>query len=321
MSKTFGTVLKVVLSVGLAGLLLYFVFRRIDFNDFVSRLDNVEYSWVYFTMALSLIGYLLRAYRWKLQLVPLGYQVSTFRMFVALMTGYLTNLVIPRLGEVTRCGVLFKSDKVPVSTGLGTVITERIVDLIALVLILLATFILQSEQLILFFTETVDFPINWKWILLILVAGFTSGVWIFVRFIYHSKSKIGEFSRQMVTGLLSLKDVHLGKFLASTIGIWVIYFLMSYLVVFALKETAHLPWLVGFSILSAGVIAFTLPVQSGFGTFHALVAVMLTLYGIEHETGVFFATLLHASQLIAALFYGLVAIVFAVFMKRNENKK
>ena len=321
MSKTFGTVLKVLLSIGLAGIILYYVFRKIDFNDFLSRLDNVSYGWIYLTMAISLIGYVLRAYRWRLQLIPLGYRVSTFRMFVALMTGYLTNLVIPRLGEVTRCGMLLKSDKVPVSTGLGTVITERIVDLMALAIILSIAFLVQSEQLVAFISQTVDLSFNWKLLVVVFLVVFVVGVWVFIRFIYPSNTKVGVFSRELVKGLLSLKNVQLGRYVLSTLGIWIIYFLMSYLVVFAIPETAHLSWLTGFSILSAGVIAFVLPVQSGFGTFHALVAAMLTLYGIDNTTGVFFASLLHTSQLVAALIFGLLAIIIALFIKKNGNEK
>ena len=321
MSKKFGFVLKVALSIGLAGLILYFVFRNIDYKSFIGKLNEVEYGWIYFTMLLSLFGYIFRAYRWKLQLLPLGYEPSVFRTFLALMTGYITNLFVPRLGEITRCGVLFKSDKVPVSVGIGTVITERIVDLFALVVILSLAFLLQSDQLLAFIAQTVDLNVDWRLLGVIFLLIVGVGVWVFIRFIYPSQTKVGVFSRDMVNGLLSLRNVHIGKYLLSTLGIWVIYFLMTYLVFFALPETSELSWLAGLSFLSAGVIAFVLPVQSGFGTFHALVAAMLALYGIDNTTGVFFASLLHTSQLIAALIFGLVAVVISLFIKRHGNEK
>lgn len=321
MSKHFGMALKVALSIGLAGLLLYYVFRNIDYSSFIGKLNEVNYGWVYFTMVLSLFGYVFRAYRWQLQLKPLGYEPSVFRMFLALMTGYMTNLFVPRLGEITRCGVLFKSDKVPLSTGLGTVITERIVDLIALAVILSLTFLLQSDQLLAFIAQTVDLSVDWRLLGGILILVFAVGLWVFVRFIYPSQTKVGAFSRDLVNGLLSLRNVHLGKFLLSTLGIWIIYFLMSYLVFFAVPETSELSWLAGLSVLSAGVIAFVLPVQSGFGTFHALVAAMLALYGVDSTSGVFFASLLHTSQLLAALVFGLVAVVISLFIKRHGNEK
>lgn len=315
MSGLVKTLLKVLLSVALAAVILYFVFRKIDFSDFWEKTKNVEYGWVLLSMFISLFGYILRAYRWKLQLEPLGFKPTTYRMFLAVMSGYLANLVIPRLGEVTRCGVLNKSDKVPISTSFGTVITERIIDVLALGVIVLLTLLFQSEQLIAFANQAVDFNLNWPVIIGALTVVLGGGAFVFFKFIYPSQTKIGEFSRNLIAGLISLKDVKLGRFLISTVLIWVVYFFMSYIVIFAMSETEHLSWQAGLSILSAGVIAFVLPVQSGFGTFHALVAAMLALYGIEHSDGVFFATMLHSSQLIAILIFGLVAVVLSVFIK------
>ena len=320
MSKRLVTILKVLLSVGLAAVILYFVFRKIDIEAFLDKAQCVDYSWVILSMCISLFGYILRAYRWRLQFESLGFQPTTYRMFLAVMSGYLANLLLPRLGEVTRCGVLYKSDKIPVSTSFGSVITERIVDVVALGLILLLTFAMQSKQLLAFIGETANLDFNWKVVLGILVIVGAAGAFIFFKWIYPSQTKIGEFSRGLISGLISLKDVDKVKFILSTIGIWVIYFFMSYLVVFSVKETTHLGWEVGLSILSAGVIAFVLPVQSGFGTFHALVSAMLLLYGIDETAGVFFATLLHGSQLLAVLIYGLVATVLSIFITRNEQQ-
>ena len=321
MSKTVSTVLKVLLSIGLAVAILYFVFSKIDFDEFVKKAEEVNYFWVVLSMFISLFGYILRAYRWRLQLEPLEYKPTTYRMFLAVMSGYLANLLIPRLGEVTRCGVLLKSDKVPVSTSFGTVITERIVDMFMLGLILLFTMLIQSDQLSAFFDQTLDTNVNGYLILSIGLGVMAIGAWIFFKFIYPSQTKVGEFSRGVIKGLISLRKVHVSKYIISTLLIWVVYFFMSYIVFFALPETAHLSWEVGFSILVAGVIAFVIPVQSGFGTFHALVSTMLVLYSIDKTTGVFFATLLHSSQLIAVMIFGLVAGILSIFVKNNEHTK
>ena len=319
MSKTLSTIQKVILSIALAGLILYFVFSKIDFQSFIEKAEQVDYSWVVLSMFISLFGYILRAYRWKLQLAPLNFKPTTYRMFLAVMSGYLTNLLIPRLGEVTRCGVLLKSDKIPISISFGSVITERIIDVLMLGLILLAAMFLQSEQVALFFDQTLDYNFNWSFILMSAGLFIGIGTWVFFKYVYPSKTKIGEFSRGIIEGLISLRNVQISKFLISTLLIWVIYYLMSYLVVFALPETAHLTWEVGFTILVAGVIAFVLPVQSGFGTFHALVSAMLILYGIDETTSVFFATLLHSSQLLAIIVYGLFAGILSIFVKDNEH--
>lgn len=321
MSTTVTTVLKVFLSIGLAVAILYFVFSKIDVDEFMQKAETVNYFWVVLSMFISLFGYILRAYRWKLQLEPLEYNPTTYRMFLAVMSGYLANLLIPRLGEVTRCGVLLKSNKVPIATSFGTVITERIVDLFMLGLILLFTMLIQSDQLRAFFDQTLHTNVNGYLIFSIGLAVIGIGAWIFFKFIYPSQTKVGAFSREVIKGLISLRKVHASKYIISTLLIWIIYFFMSYIVVFALQETSHLSWEVGFSILVAGVIAFVIPVQSGFGTFHALVSTMLILYNIDETTGVFFATLLHGSQLLAVMIFGLVAGILSIFVKNNEYEK
>lgn len=320
MSRTFLTIIKILLSIGLAGAILYFVFSKVDFAEFKQKANDVNYFWVVVPMVLSLFGYILRAYRWRLQLMPLNYKPTTYRMFLAVMSGYLANLLLPRLGEVTRCAVLLKSDKVPISTSFGTVITERIVDMLMLGLILLFTMGIQSEQLAQFFDQTMDSDFNWTLILVIGGIVLSVGAWIFFKYIYPSKTKVGEFSRGVIEGLISLRKVHVSKFVVSTMLIWVVYYFVSYMVVFALPETAQLGWRAGFAILVAGVLAFVIPVQSGFGTFHAFVAAMLILYGIDHTTGVFFATLLHTSQILAVLIFGLVAGILSIFVKNESNE-
>jgi len=319
MTKTQSTILKVLLSIGLTSVILYFVFNKIDWEEFKAKAKEVDYFWVVLSMFISLFGYILRAYRWRLQLQPLDHKPTTYRMFLAVMSGYLANLLLPRLGEVTRCGVLLKSDKVPISTSFGTVITERIIDMLVLGLILLFTMFIQSEQLALFFDQTVNLDFNWTLILIIGGIVMSVGAWLFFKYIFPSKTKVGEFSRGVIGGLISLRKVQVLKFVISTILIWVVYYSMSYLVVFALPETSHLGWEAGFAILVAGVIAFVIPVQSGFGTFHALVATMLVLYGIDHTTGVFFATLLHTSQLLAVVIFGVVAGILSIFVKNEPN--
>ncbi|MCP4459727.1 MAG: flippase-like domain-containing protein [Cytophagales bacterium] len=320
MPKIVLTILKVLLSIGLAVVILYLVFKQIDIQEFKEKAKEVNYFWVVLSMFISLFGYILRAYRWKLQLEPLDHAPTTYRMFLAVMSGYLANLLLPRLGEITRCGVLLKSDKVPIATSFGTVVTERIVDVLMLCLILLFTMLIQSDQLAQFFDQTLDTKFNGYLIFGVGSVVVGLGLWLFFKFIYPSKTKVGEFSRGLVQGLISLRRVHISKYVISTLLIWIIYYFMSYLVFFAVPETSHLTWEVGFSILVAGVVAFVLPVQSGFGTFHALVSTMLLLYSIDKTTGIFFATLLHSSQLIAVMIFGLIAGILSIFVKNNEHK-
>ena len=318
MTKQFATALKILLSILLAVGIMFWVFRKIDFDEFVAKAEAVNYFWVILPMIISLFGYVLRAYRWRLQLETVGYRPTLFRMFLAVMSGYLANMLVPRIVEITRCGALLRSDGVPLSTSFGTVITERIVDVLMLAIVCLLSVALEYETIVAFVNTTVDFSVNWELILILGAVAVILGSFVFFKFIYPSQTKVGSFSREMIAGLLSLKDVRVGAYILTTLAIWVTYFLMSYLIFFALQETENLSWQVGLSVLTAGTVAFILPVQSGFGSFHALVSAMLALYAVEQTTGVFFATLLHGSQLLAVLVYGLAALMFSVLLTRKN---
>ncbi|CAN0286142.1 unnamed protein product [Chrysoparadoxa australica] len=128
MLKKIINVLKYILSVGIAAVLLYFAFRNVDFTEFWQKAKLVNYWWVFGSIGLSYVAYWIRAYRWNLLLKPLGYpHLTTNRTTVAVLIGYLANLALPRLGEVTRCGILKRNESVPLASSFGSVITERII--------------------------------------------------------------------------------------------------------------------------------------------------------------------------------------------------
>jgi glycosyltransferase 2 family protein len=154
MIKKAVSILKYSVSLLLAVALLYFAFRNVDFAEFMAKAKTVDYFWVIISIALSLSAYYVRAYRWNILLKPMGYtNLTNVRTTSAVLIGYLANLAFPRLGEITRCGMLKKSDGVPVSTSLGTVITERIIDVISLLVLMLFTLITQYDVLLKFLEQ------------------------------------------------------------------------------------------------------------------------------------------------------------------------
>lgn len=318
------SVLKYVLSLGLAGVLLYFAFRNIDFAEFVEKSKSVDYNWVILSIALSVAAYYARAYRWNLLIAPLGYsKLSIHRTTVAILVGYLANLAFPRLGEVTRCGVLNRSDQVPVSSSFGTVVTERVIDMLTLVVILLVTMIAEYDRLMSFFLSIFsDFEniegLIWKSILTLEIAGVLGLGLLYVLYVKIPKVKV--FIKSLIEGLISLRHVtNIWGFFLSTLILWVTYYFMSYLIVFAMPETAHLPWMAGVMLLITGGIALAIPVQGGIGTYHAFVSAMLVLYGVDKTTGVFLATLLHTSQLLAIAGFGGIGLLIAFLMKSKKS--
>jgi uncharacterized membrane protein YbhN (UPF0104 family) len=324
-------VLKYAVSLLIAGGLMWYVFRDIDAEVLLAKLAEVRYGWVLLAAIIFLISYLTRAYRWKLLLQPLGYpHVTVLRTVTAVAIGYFANLLIPRLGEVTRCGVIKRLEDVPLTTGLGTVIAERLIDLATLLLVTLLLFVAEfdrlSEFLVRFADSKVDsagqiaLVLGGSLVLFILVVW---GIWrIFGTRLKRSAlfQKISGFGREVAGGLASIGRIeNKAGFWVSTGLLWTCYFLMSYVVFFALPETEGLtPW-AGVAVLVMGSFGMAAPVQGGFGTFHALVSGVLVLYGVSESDGVLFATLVHGLQTLSFIVFGAVAFVLASVLSPRKN--
>ncbi len=324
MIKKATSVFKYTFSLGLALALLYLAFRNVDFSEFIEKSKQVNYTWVIISILLSLVAYYARAYRWNILLKPLGYpNLNVHKTNLAVLVGYLANLAFPRLGEVTRCGMMKRSDDVPVSTSLGTVITERIIDLLTLIALILLTLVLEYDRLIEFLThifsglQDVE-GLMWKAGMIVVVGG--ASVLIIGYVLYVKNEKIRLFTNDLIRGILSLRDVkNRWGFVLSTIVLWVTYYFMSYIIVFSIPETAHLSWVAGIMLLVTGGIALAVPVQGGIGTYHAFVSAMLVLYSVEKTTGVFLATLLHTSQIVATAIFGGIALLASFFIKKANE--
>ena len=325
------TIIKYGISLALAIVILMYAFKNVDLNDFISKVSEVSFSWVVFSVFLSLVSHWLRAYRWNILLKPVGHELKSSRTFLAVMTGYLANLAFPRIGEVTRCAVLKKNDGVPMTTSFGTVITERIIDFFILLFLIFFDFVFEFNKVFDFFSKTLKMEKLFE-NKTIIAAGIVSlillgilGVYLLRKFLQHESDtgfigKIRGWVRELTEGLLSLRKIeNAAGFVYSTIGIWVLYYLMSYVIVFSIPETADLGFMAGLSILVAGGIGMAMPVQGGIGAYHALVAGILFIYGIQQETGLFFATLLHASQVVSILFFGGVCVLISAFISKNKS--
>ncbi|WP_420582395.1 lysylphosphatidylglycerol synthase transmembrane domain-containing protein [Reichenbachiella sp.] len=326
------SIIKYSLSLVLAVLLFYFAFRNVSVDEFLDKVSEVNYWWVILSILLSLMSHWLRAYRWNLMLKPLGYdRLSDGRTFLAVMTGYLANLAFPRLGEVTRCGVMKKNEKIPMSISFGTVITERTIDFLILLSLIILDFIIEFDRVYDFFITAVGWDTqvdHTMYIILIsstLVALGVIGILILKRILEHEfenslLQKIHRVLTDIVNGLLSIRKVqNIFGFVASTIGIWVFYYLMSFVIFFSIGETSGLGFGAGLSILAAAGVAMAMPVQGGIGAYHTLVSGVLIIYGIEATTGLFFATLLHTSQLICILLFGGLSVLGTVFINRKRK--
>ena len=320
-------VAKFLIALSISLLLLYLVFQKVDWQDFIDKFYTVDYRWVLFSMVLSFTSYIARAYRWVLLINPFGYKLKTSRSVIAVFIGYLANLALPRLGEVTRCAVLKKNDNIPIPLSFGTVITERIFDLIMLIILFLITMILEFDILYAFFQQVLEYVPDISYFMyglsgFILISASLIFIfrkrlikWITSLLFYQ---KVSGFVHQLWEGFLSFKNVeNKTGFILSTISIWVVYFLMTYVITFSMSETESLGIMAGMTMLVGAGVALIIPVQAGFGTYHFIITLLLTFYGIEKETGRFFATLLHTSQIITILFFGALSLIISFFIKRS----
>ncbi|MBR9998021.1 MAG: flippase-like domain-containing protein [Cyclobacteriaceae bacterium] len=313
----------------LAIALLLYVFRDIDLKVLWAKLKAANFAYVYISIAMSLVSHYFRGYRWTLLLKPLGYRLNSFRAFIAVMVGYFANLLVPRMGEVTRCAILKKTDNIPMPASLGSVISERLLDLILLLFIIVATFIIEFSTLKDFLYEQLhsayksfdlgNFLIGAGLVALIFVTGIylISRNKAFIRTLGFYK-KLRPFAYELINGLNSIRKLeNKSAFFISTLIIWGLYYTMSYIIVFSFPATSNLGLAAGLSILMAGGLGMTAPVQSGIGTYHAFVSGVLILYGIGKEDGLLFATLVHTSQFISLMFFGGLSFLISFFLKKD----
>lgn len=319
---------QVVLSLAVAIWIFWFLYKDLSMDSLKASIAEVSWGWLGLSIFISLLGFWLRAWRWKL-LIEAGedFNVKTGKTLMALMIGYLVNLLVPRAGEVARCGVLSKTEEIQMGKLLGTVILERTVDLLFLALTVFLAFVIEREVFINLFNELVSFQVLLEKIgsVIPLLLGGLIITGIFVYFLFNKYrdsglvKKLRHFLRDMINGLISVKRVkNQTGFWTSSVLIWLSYYLMMLLVAWAIPSTASLSLSSVLMVMVMGSIGMVAPVQGGIGTFHALVAFILMAYGLTAEEGKIFAVIIHGSQVLTILIIGIVAL--GIFFKITSQK-
>ncbi|MDE0472143.1 MAG: lysylphosphatidylglycerol synthase transmembrane domain-containing protein, partial [Ekhidna sp.] len=256
MPKRLFDILKVLVGIALSGFLLFLVFRNVAWEEFWLKAKVTDLSWVIASIILSVFAYAARAYRWNILLEPLGYHLKTSRTTLAVLVGYLVNLAVPRLGEITRCGILKRNENVPMPQSVGSVVTERIIDLFTLLFFFSISLLVEYDRIARFLSgayQDTDIPAYLQYLVPLLMLLGTVGIILFIRGRKSLKKKIIGLMNSFLEGMLSLRKIKrpLG-FVISTLALWLAYYLMSYIIVFSLPETAHLDLRVGFMLLVTG---------------------------------------------------------------------
>lgn len=266
------TIITIVISLAFAGFFLWLALKGFDFEVVQKSLAKANYLWVIFAAVFGVLAYWFRAIRWNLLLEPMGHKISNSNAFWTISFGYLMNLTIPRSGEVARATALYGVEKVPVDQSFGTIILERVVDLICMLGFLGLTLIFKYDVFLSFY-ENSDININSNKIIIIFSGLILAAVLFFVFKKRLSKipvlDKIINFIDGILQGLTSIfKLKQKVKFIIYTLGIWISYFMAAYLVCFALPETSHFTIADGFFIIVVGTLGMIVPASGGIGAFN-----------------------------------------------------
>lgn len=295
------TALPFVLGLGI----LWWMYRGTDWSDFFACVAHeMKWGWMLLSLAFGILPQMARAWRWKMALDPLGEKPRRSTCEDAIFLSYAASLVVPRVGEVTRCGTLKKFDGVSFTKSLGTVVTERLVDSALMLLFTGLAFLAQLPMFLSFLHKT---GTNLGDILhrftgtgylvtfICLVAVLLTAAVLMRRYALFRKGK--DMLREVFEGVLSLRHVgNLPLYLFYSVLIWVGYFLHFYIAFFCFDFTAQLSLGAAFLIFCVGTFAVLVPTPNGAGPWHFAVKTMLVLYGVAEPQAILFALVVHTIQ-------------------------
>lgn len=279
--------------------------------------EHANYNYIFLALLIAVLGNMSRAYRWKYSLDHLGYPTNFATNYMAINICYLLNLTVPKSGEISRAVVLKKYNNIPFDKGFGTIVAERIVDMVILLLFILTAFFVQFAVVKSFILDKI--PIEKALLMLAITAIIGIGV---VALFYYSKNKFILKIKEKLAGLregigtlLYMKNK--GWYLAHTLFIWGSYVLMFYCTLFALPQTSSIPFgaVVTAFVVGSIAIAFT---NSGFGSYPFMIAKILAVYDIAETAGNAFGWIVWSSQMFLVLLLGLLSFLFLPLANRSR---
>lgn len=299
-------------------------------QETIDSFGRANYFWLLMPLIFGFLSNFSRAQRWRLLLRPLGYNPSFIKTFFSVLTMYFFNLFIPRLGEVSRCGILAKYEGVPVEKSIGTMVVERVIDMITILLLLGFIMLVEYERLIGFFTsnvvnkeETASNPLLKFGIPIVVVLAVAAGSIYIVR--KHGWDTLKRTATIRLKGLWDgVKSIRylrdFWQFVFHSAFIWVCYVLMIYLSFRALPETEHLGLLAGIATMVFGGFAMV-ATPGGIGAYPITVMGILILYSIPDTIGGALGTMIWALQTVGALLGGVISLIVLALMKSSEARE
>ena len=327
--QTSANIIKVLSPLLLGGLILYWMYRDFDFHSIEDVLfHKMDWTWMLLSFPFGILAQMFRGWRWKQTLAPLGEKPRTSTSIHAVFLSYAASLIIPRIGEFTRCGVLKKYDKTSFSKALGTVVTERAIDTLLMLTVTGVTLVFQMGIFDTFFVRTgtsMDSILGrFSTTGYIVTAVCAISVLLLMHVMLRRLSiynKVKATLGGIKEGIISLKDVNnIPLFCFYTLGIWVSYFLHYYLTFFCFDFTSNLGLGCALVTFVVGSIAVIVPTPNGAGPWHFAVKTMLILYGVSDTNALYFVLIVHTIQTMLVIALGIYAWCALSFTKtRSEN--
>lgn len=289
--------------------------------------STVNLGWILAVLLAFTLSNLFRAWRWQMLMEPMGYRIRFSNALLTILVGYLTNLFLPRMGEVIRAGSLARYEKIPMEKVMGTLVIDRLMDMICLVGVIGLAFLLEGQTLWAFISqrqgggESIFFQKSF-------VLGFLAFCLIGVLLLVFFRKKLAEMAfvkkisnilKGFVDGLRSVFRLkNPGLFIAYSVGIWVMFYLQCWFNLKAFPPTAHLDMSAALMVFVFGTLGFVIPSPGGMGTFHALCIAGLSLYGVSGSDGFSYANIAFFA---VQIFYNFVAGLLALSLLSRLNKK
>ncbi len=307
--------------------LFWYVYRNLEIHKIQDTLSELKYGWIFLSFFLGLSSHFLRAVRWKMLIQPMGHQPRTLNLFLSVLVLYFINLVIPRGGEIARCGTVTKFEQIPFVKLVGTVFVERLTDVVAFFLIFAGLLFWKLDVVKQMFSGLkydftgYDFRIFW------LV-----GAVFFIVLVYWLSRKLGWLDRlssrikrlkedikEGVQSVLLLRNKSL--YLVYTLLIFVLWLFMLYVIFFAYTPTSDMSFAAAIFAYTVGTFAYLLPIQAGIGVWHFLIIQALFLFGLEKEFGMMYALIAHTFTNLVYLIFGGIGFVLLPFFNQNSGFK
>ena len=317
--------LKYILFLLISSVLMYLAFKDQNISEIISKLSTVKYEWLMISILFGALAFVSRGLRWIYLINALGYKASKKNSINSVAVGYLTNILIPRAGEISRCTSLQQVEKIPFDKLFGTIILERVIDFAILITLILTTLLYKFKEINVFFKEVFGESSGniFSNPILLFLIGFVLVIFIFKKQIKKLSffEKIIKVLNGLKDGFSSLKKINnKTPFILHTILIWVMYILMTYVCFFAIEETKHLNLFDGIYITVIGGLGMVVPSQGGIGSYHLAVKLGLVGIGIGVQPALLFAFAVHTAQTLMAIVFGIISSLLLISHKKKSDE-